>query len=85
MMPPDAYGTSHTGATGMRIVTEMLIGHNMLLPKFEIKAHLAVQGAVPLLNLPLWTTAWAKASPTTTGHDEGSKFWCVICNFLWAT
>ena len=34
------------------------------------------------MNHSLWVQAWATASSTTTGHDKGSKFWCVMRNFL---
>ena len=41
-----------------------------------------MQGAVTEAHRSLWVQAWATASSTTTGHDEGSKFWCVMRDFL---
>ena len=77
-LTPNAHGASHAATTGAAILAETLAGHNMLLPESEINAHLAMQGAVPSLNRQVWATAWAKASPTTSGYDEGSKFWCCL-------
>ena len=80
--PPDVHGASHAAAEGALIVAEALMAHNYLLPESETRAHIAMQAAVPEMNRSLWSQAWVSASPTTTGHGEGSKFWCAMRIFL---
>ena len=84
LLQPNEHFVSYNAAIGVTIVVDTLMTHNMLSKLTKQKTHLVMQLAVPAHNLHLWTLAWTKAFPSSSGHCEGSKLFCGMRNFLLA-